>query len=803
MLERTLEIDRRQSVQGLRPLPALRPRTRRLRRLLGMSPGEIAYRTLERLRVAADRQRCLRAGPPCTTVPLPARGGSFLAYLREDLNCRFFFNPSPSHRRQLRARLADQEAPRLAHAREEAEELLAHRVELLGIGAVDIADAIDWHLDPIAQARWPLRFWADYDLVNGDGPDPKVIHELARHGHIPRLAAAYYWFDDERYAREVVAEILAFIEQNPVGWGVHWCSSLELALRAIAWITSLPLIARATALDEGTARRIGEALMTQLAHVHAYPSLYSSPNTHLIGEATALFLGGCFLPDAPAAAAYRRAGARYLEREIRRQVGADGVHKELSTYYHAYALDFFLLAAVMGERCAVPFSAGYGQRLARMAEFLSAVATSDGRVPALGDDDGGCAFTLGGRHYHDVRGLLSSAALWLDRPDLYRSTGSDHALWLYGPERVSEFEARLTPPVPHPDVGRVRTQDFAEAGYAVQTMTARGREARLIFDTGPMGMDAGGHAHADALSLLMTVDDRPLLVDPGTFVYNRAPEWRAYFRGTRAHNTVSVDGVDQTEPAGTFAWGRKARVTVGEPLDRPWCAYRWGEHDGYRRLAGDVRHRRHLLAIGLDHWLIVDELIGRGNHRCVWHYHMAPEAAVDVTSSNGVVRVGISVSGTEAGLTVATSETAVAELVAGGLAPIQGWVSPRYARRRPAPALEVAVAGTLPLVAVTLLRPWRSPVPLEVERRHGALVARAAAPFGSEVMIVNRHGRTAATAEGCVDRGVLWLRTEHGAVTHWLAAGSGRFRAGDLRLDMGRDGVMTGHGYGPDRSGGA
>jgi uncharacterized heparinase superfamily protein len=770
-----------------------------------MSPGEIAYRTLERLRMAVDRRRCLHADPPPPeSDALPARGGSFLAYLQDDLSGRFFFDPSPAHRHQLRAHLAAQQAPRLAHAREEAEDLVAHRVDLLGLGPVDVASDIDWHRDPIAGARWPLRFWADYDLVDGDGPDPKVIHEIARHGHLPRLAAAYYWLEDERYAREVVAQMLSFIEQNPIGWGVHWTSSLELALRAIAWITSLPLIARSAGLDDVTARRIGVSLLAQLAHVYAYPSLYSSPNTHLIGEAAALFLGGCFLPEAAPATAYRRTGARCLEREIRRQVGEDGVHQELSTYYHAYALDFFLLAAVQGERCGAPFSAGYRRRLARMTEFLSAVATNGGRVPALGDDDGGCAFTLGGRHYHDVRGLVSSAALWLDRPDLYRSTGADHALWLHGPGRVADFESRLAParlaPLP---TGRVATQDFAQSGYAIQTMTSRGREARLTFDTGDMGMDAGGHAHADALSVLLTVDDRPLLVDPGTFVYNRAPEWRAYFRGTRAHNTVSVDGADQSESAGTFAWMRKARVTAGHPVDRPWCAYRRGEHDGYRRLAGDVRHRRHLLAIGVDHWLIVDELMGRGHHRCVWHYHLAPEAAVDVASSNGVVRVGIGSSGTDTGLTVATSGTAVAELVAGGLSPIQGWVSPRYARRRPAPALEVTVAGPLPLVAVTLLRPWRAPVPLEVERRTGTLVAKAAAPFGNEVVIVNRDGRPAATAEGSIDQGFLWLRTEHGAVTHWLAAGSGRLRIGELRLDAGRDRVLTGHGHGPDRSGGA
>lgn len=727
---------------------------RRLRRLLDMSPVEIAYRAAERLRVEADRRRVSRTA---RALALPAGHESVKAYLAGLASAAFLDSPAAGHYGATRAWLESHRPDLLDALRREADENLAHRVELLGFGTVDLGPSIDWHRDPVAGERWAVRFFADYDLVDGDGPDPKVCHELSRHGHLTRLASAYALFGDERYARECVAQMTSWIEQNPVGRGIHWQSSLEIALRALAWMPALLLLRTSAALTEDVARVLVESLVEQIVHVHRYPSIYSSPNTHLIGEATALFVAGCFWRGLAPAAAWKAAGAALLEREAERQVGRDGVYGEPSTYYHAYTLDFYLLATAAARRAGHDLADRVRGTVERMAEALAAVSGPEGALPLMGDDDGGTAFPMAGAHYGDVRDLLSAAALACERPSLFDEAAVQRGLWLFGPTAVDDMvrSSRAHSAVALP------TQ-FPQAGLFTQSMPTPQGPSRLLFDAGGMGIGAGGHAHADALHIVWNVAGRPILVDPGTSVYNRAPEWRTYFRGTRAHNTVTVDGADQSVPWGTFSWGHRAHAAAQDPVTRAWCQYAGGTHDGYRRLPGGVRHRRHVLAVEADYWLIADVLEGVGRHRCLWTYHFAPDLEVSVGQSESVVRARAGEGDVQTVLALVTSTPSDARLVSGQLAPIQGWVSGRYGERRPAPVLEVTAEAELPVVAVTLLCPRATTPAIDVEMRPGGVAVHIAAGASFDEAIVS-----GGTAEHLV-----WRRRRDGVVTKRLTAGA-------------------------------
>src|SRR5207248_11012647 len=147
------------------------------------------------------------------------------------------------------------------------------------------------------------------------GRDPKIIHELNRHQHLPRLARAYLLTEDERYAAEAVAQLNSWVEQNPRGRGINWQSSLEIAIRAVSWLwTVFPLLESAS-FDASSAQRIGDSLFAQLDHIHRYLSRYSSPNTHLIGEATALFIASTVFQDHKEPASWLRNATTLLAEE--------------------------------------------------------------------------------------------------------------------------------------------------------------------------------------------------------------------------------------------------------------------------------------------------------------------------------------------------------------------------------------------------------------------------------------------------------------------------------------------------------
>jgi hypothetical protein len=254
-------------------------------------------------------------------------------------------------------------------------------------------------------------------------------------------------------------------------------------------------------------------------------------------------------------------------------------------------------------------------------------------------------------------------------------TFDDKTRWLLG-DAAEEGFARIDASRAFP----VR-RAFPEGGYFILGEDFETpREVRLVADTGPLGyLAVAAHGHGDALAFTLSVAGEPILVDPGTFSYSAAP-WRRYFRSTAAHNTVVVDDRNQSQYGGNFLWLRHASATLetfyasGE--DQTLSAH----HDGYRRLADPVRHRRMWrYTSGIAHLSITDELLCAGAHSIAIHWHFAPECIVElegrtVIARRGLVRVELSC---PRGLEPA--------LVRGRDAPPLGWYSSRFDVKSPAP----------------------------------------------------------------------------------------------------------------------
>jgi hypothetical protein len=657
----------------------------KLSRLRAMPTGEIRHRLRERVRLEAER---VRVG--LRVVPAPREiEEDCLPLLRRTFATRFYV---AQDRDSLRSLVQQQFPDWQDRAVREADALCRHRVELLGYGEVDLGPGIDWHRDPVTGAVWPRHFWADYDPVKDTSHgDSKIVHELNRHQHLPRLAKAYYLTGEEQYAREATAQIESWIEQNPPGIGINWQSSLEIAIRALSWLWTIFYLLPSPAFTETFARRMMHSLQAQLRHVSAYPSLYSSPNTHLIGEATALFIGGLLLDGLGEANTWRDFGADLLVHEASRQILDDGVHCELSTCYHCYATDFYLQALILAQRNHFDFPPAVTAKAAAMLEYVMHMTRPDGMLPQLGDDDGGRALALERRDYRSYVDGLCVGSVFCERPDFKRQSGGfyEEALWLLGEAGWRDYHA-LPSALPESN-----SRVFASASYLVHRTGWSGNDSHTVFDCGGLGAPTGGHGHADALSLVIFSGGRELLVDPGTGVYNGNAEWRGYFRSSAAHNTVVVDGRDQSQQAGTFQWATQASTTPlsHDDLGELHCAD--GAHSGY----APVAHRRRVLLYQPGSWLIADEFRGLGEHTFDFYYHFAAGVQVRVISDvEPVVEASFGDQG--ALFTFLTAAHAEPEV-------IEGWVSPRYGRREAASVLRLRITAATPLQVSALIVPFR------------------------------------------------------------------------------------------------
>src|SRR5262249_2179860 len=288
-------------------------------------------------------------------------------------------------------------------------------------------------------------------------------------------------------------------------------------------------------------------------------------------EATALFLAGLVFAAFEEARAWGEKGTRLLIESAERQVSHEGVHCEHSSYYHAYALDFYLQAAGLARRNGVDLPGAFRDRMLRMLGFLMQIARPDGSLPRIGDDDGGRALGLKRTTYHSTQDLLACGAAFYGRPDMKRAAGElpEEAFWLIGRQAAKQY-ARMD--------GRAslaRHALYPAAGYWVSRSGTGIRGTHLVFRGGGLGTPTGGHSHADALSFTLWTGGRELLADPGTYVYNAAPDWRSFFRSTRAHNTGVGDGRDQCEGGGTLWWRSRAEARL--PRHVPLVARGRGE----------------------------------------------------------------------------------------------------------------------------------------------------------------------------------------------------------------------------------
>ncbi|MET9397916.1 alginate lyase family protein [Kitasatospora sp. NPDC002965] len=511
----------------------------------------------------------------------------------------------------------------------EADRLLDGHAEFFGVDRDDLV-APDWWRDPKTGRRAPSGYAFDVPYRSEDAVgDVKQIWELSRHQYLTVLAAAYAVTGDERYAERVAEHLRSWWAANPPLRGVHWISGIELGIRLLSWVWVRRLLdgwPGAAGLFEDN-----PVALKQIWHhqrwLAAFPSRGSSANNHVIAEAAGQFAAACAFGWFPSSARWRSAALRSLERHLRGNTFVSGLNRELATEYHGLVLELGLAAVAEADAAAVPVPASVRLVLLRMTDALAAVVDNRLRPPRQGDADDGHGLVLDGAGTDRWGSLLATGDAVFGRLPWWPAvTGTD--------VRTPLLTAFVRPYARNGTVARPadRPSHFADAGLTV----LRGpEEIWCRCDGGPHGfLSIAAHAHADALSVEVRHDGVDVLADPGTFCYHGQPEWRQYFRSTLGHNTLQLDGGDQSVSGGPFLWTRHARTRVlvadtsGDGVAR-WSA----EHDGYQQ---SVHRRRVELTAATRELRIVDEVRGpRGAVRLA--FHLGPAVTADLTGHRAVL----------------------------------------------------------------------------------------------------------------------------------------------------------------------
>jgi len=289
------------------------------------------------------------------------------------------------------------------------------------------------------------------------------------------------------------------------------------------------------------------------------------------------------------------------------------------------------------------------------------------------------------RDFHVYHSLLATGAVIFSRSDFKVKARrfDDKSRWLLGDSAGECFESITCESVRLP-VHR----SFTQGGYYIlgdgfETPD----EVRIVADAGPLGyLSIAAHGHADALSFTLSVGGNEILIDPGTFAYHTHSRWREYFRGTSAHNTLRVDGADQSVSGGNFLWMKHTQTSVLAFETNSEKDYLSCKHDGYQRLSDPIDTRRELTYDRrLRTLYVLDSLVCKRPHRLAMYWHFSEKCDVHVLSDVAIVNNANAV------VKLRWPSALSARIIRGSeRSPIGGWISRRYDRRVPSNTLVVA-----------------------------------------------------------------------------------------------------------------
>ncbi|NOU23298.1 MAG: alginate lyase family protein [Methyloglobulus sp.] len=439
-----------------------------------------------------------------------------------------------------------------------------------------LPDSLDWLTNPSTDVEWSIMLHKFYYAVG--------------------LGLAFMETGDCRYAEKWIELTSGWIATVPV----DFLSSDVTGRRIQNWVFGHYYFVTECPTEAATPEFYVQFL-TSIHQQTSYLCQHLTPaRNHRTLELYTIFLVAVVFPELKGADSWLQFSIDELAKNAQTDLLDDGVHCELSTDYHHIVLRNFLAVKRLAVLNDIRLPTQIDSCIKKALEFSVYVHKPDGFIPSLSDGDTGCFLSLLQEGY-----------------ELY---GCEEMLY------VATKGKQGTPPC-H------RSKAFPSGGYYIlrsgwgESLEFYEDERYLVFDCGDLG--AGNHGHLDLLSFEIAAYGQSLIVDPGRYTYDESgyTNWRVLFRGTSYHNTVLVDGHNQTR----YEFHKqKFKIKGSQPdyelkafISRPGFDYL---HGIARSHEYPVVHERKILFVNGEYWVVCDVLRADDVHNYDLLFHLAASA---------------------------------------------------------------------------------------------------------------------------------------------------------------------------------
>lgn len=478
----------------------------------------------------------------------------------------------------------------------------------------------------------------------GPNNDKEWAWMMNRHQHFNYLLTAFVHTKKTKYLDTINDHLIDWIPSHPppnhVTFSTSW-RALEAARRIMdAWLAVFAYAKTEKAITDEALFLMLTSIPEHAVYLRDHHSFWGG--NHKMTEKMAIAVCALGWPEFRESSAWLKGAIEITSEELFKQTYPDGSYKELANHYQKVVAENYLrLLSLLHENKASTVLPEFEQRIEAVWDYFAYVSRPSGFGPLNNDSSLEDNFTY-----------LQEANQFFNRPD-----------WTYILSWGSEGIKPQAPP----------SRYFPWAGHAIMR-NGWGKSAHwAFFDMGPNG---SAHQHADKLHLSISIGQYDLLVDSGRYIYKPGP-MRTYFRSGLGHNTVRIDGQDSVRPPNTInaPLSNRASIQKGYDVFQSQVEFRTGMNGGK-----SVKQKRSVVYIRDLGWLVLDELIGYGEHRYDSNWNFHPDCVV---TQNGESLAILLPDGSRAQLSLLTQKNGKWSLVRGQMAPeIRGWYSWAYNEKK-------------------------------------------------------------------------------------------------------------------------